>query len=140
MITKAGVPANKLLVGITSYGRSFRMSDSSCSGPMCTYTGSNTSSDAYPGRCTQTSGFLSNAEMQEIINKPGDHTLVRSSYDASSDSNILVYGTEEKADWVGYMDGATKSSRVDWIKSLNFGGATDWAVDLIEFVDDGTES
>ncbi|KAK2755052.1 hypothetical protein FQN54_006580 [Arachnomyces sp. PD_36] len=136
MITKAGVKASKLLVGITSYGRSFRMSDSSCRGPMCTYTGTNSVSNAYLGRCTETAGYLSNAEIQDIINKPEDYPIIDASYDPSSDSDILVYGTEEKADWVGYMGTLTKESRVNWIKGLNFGGATDWAVDLIEFVDE----
>lgn len=36
LMTKAGVPANKIVVGVTSYGRSFKMSDPTCRGPMCT--------------------------------------------------------------------------------------------------------
>ncbi|KFZ19439.1 hypothetical protein V502_03643 [Pseudogymnoascus sp. VKM F-4520 (FW-2644)] len=39
MITKAGVPTNKIIVGVTSYGRSFKMTDPNCTGPMCTYVG-----------------------------------------------------------------------------------------------------
>ena len=140
MITKAGVKANKLLIGITSYGRGFRMSDSSCSGPMCTYTGSANSSDAYKGRCTNTAGYISNAEIREIIDgKYGDYSLVDSTYDSGADSNILIYGTKDQADWVAYMDSTTKNSRSDWVKRLNFGGTTDWAVDLMEFVDDNDD-
>lgn len=30
MITKAGVSTNKIVVGVSSYGRSFQMADSSC--------------------------------------------------------------------------------------------------------------
>ena len=44
MITKAGVPSNKITVGISSYGRSFGMADASCKGAMCRFTGSNTQS------------------------------------------------------------------------------------------------
>lgn len=50
MTTKAGVPSNKVAVGVTSYGRSFQMTTPDCTGPMCTYTGGE--SGAYPGPCT----------------------------------------------------------------------------------------
>lgn len=35
MITKAGVKSHKVVVGVSSYGRSFRMADGTCRGPMC---------------------------------------------------------------------------------------------------------
>ena len=38
MITKAGVEARQIVIGVSSYGRSFRMSDGSCTGPECIYT------------------------------------------------------------------------------------------------------
>ncbi|KAK4194242.1 hypothetical protein QBC40DRAFT_302303 [Triangularia verruculosa] len=50
------------------------------------------------------------------------------------------YGTQTGTDYVGYISAAVKKSRTDWVKRLNFGGTTDWAVDLMEFVsndDDG---
>lgn len=133
MITKAGVKSNKLLIGISSYGRSFRMSSPSCGGPNCKYTGTSTKSDAYPGRCTKTGGYISNAELSEIISKKS-YPIVRKGFDKTSDSDILMYGEGSKVDWVAYMTAETKKSRVDWIKGLNFGGTSDWAVDLMEFV------
>jgi GH18 family chitinase len=35
MITKAGVPGKKIIAGVTSYGRSFKMADPRCWGPNC---------------------------------------------------------------------------------------------------------
>jgi GH18 family chitinase len=52
MITKAGVPANKVTVGVTSYGRVFKMKDPSCKGDMCEYTGTASVSEVLPGPCT----------------------------------------------------------------------------------------
>ncbi|KAK2782279.1 hypothetical protein FQN53_000095 [Emmonsiellopsis sp. PD_33] len=137
MITKAGVPANKVLVGISSYGRSFRMSDSTCTGPDCTFTGTSNSSDAYRGPCTDTGGYISNAELEDIIGGEGGHSLVKSYRDDDSDSDILIYGSDKEADWVAYMTKETKDSRVASYKDLNFAGATDWAVDLMGAVKGG---
>jgi GH18 family chitinase len=57
MITKAGVPASKIAVGIASYGRSFGMVDPSCTGPNCLFNGP--ASTAEPGPCTRTAGYIS---------------------------------------------------------------------------------
>ncbi|KAK1635899.1 chitinase [Colletotrichum phormii] len=126
MITKAGVPSNKVFVGIASYGRSFHMAEADCTGPECTFTGSRTESDAMPGFCTDTSGYISAAEIREILwNK--DMMDAREWHDRESDSDIVVYKENE---WVAWMNDDTKSSRIDLYKGLNFGGVSDWAVDL----------
>ncbi|KAH9223098.1 hypothetical protein DL95DRAFT_498048 [Leptodontidium sp. 2 PMI_412] len=130
MLTKAGVSSQKIVVGISSYGRSFRMADTSCSGPFCKFTGDNRHSMAYLGECTATAGYISNAEINMIIEDPGQYSIIKTSVDTVSASNILMYGVPGAVDWVAYMDGNQKSDRIKWIKGLNFGGTTDWAVDL----------
>ncbi|KAH8585563.1 glycoside hydrolase family 18 protein [Bisporella sp. PMI_857] len=126
IITKAGVPNNKIFVGEASYGRSFRMVQNGCWGPMCDFTGSRTQSDANPGRCTKTGGYLSNAEIDEIIQRGGAQQMF---HDTRSDSDILLY----QGDYVSYMTPTTKNKRrLDW-QSLNFAGSVDWALDLQAF-------
>ncbi|KAK7178764.1 chitinase [Paraphaeosphaeria sporulosa] len=140
MITKAGVISNKVVVGVASYGRSFYMDEASCQGPMCKFTGTKDESDATEGRCTETAGYISNAEIREIITESllGSGGNATVSYDKDSDSDILVYGGN---DWVSYMSDKTKASRTDWYKGLNFGGTSDWAVDLDkDHGDDGVGS
>ena len=51
MITKAGVPAYQVVVGVASYARSFQMEDPSCTGLECLFTGPE--SGATPGPCSQ---------------------------------------------------------------------------------------
>ena len=67
MITKAGVPSNQVVVGVSSYGRAFEMTTPGCSDEMCTYHGP--LSTAVPGECTLTPGYIGNAENDDIITK-----------------------------------------------------------------------
>ncbi|KAM0254537.1 hypothetical protein ACHAQJ_006697 [Trichoderma viride] len=120
MVTKAGVVSHKIVVGITSYGRSFKMSDATCRGPQW----DRNNSPAQKGRCTDTSGYISNFEILEIIKKGG---AIKSWYDSETDSDYLVYN---KTEWVAYMTEETKSRRIEDYKKINFGGTSDWALDL----------
>ncbi|EQL02078.1 Glycoside hydrolase [Ophiocordyceps sinensis CO18] len=131
MITKAGVPSYKIVVGVSSYGRSFEMASAACTGPQCGFTGP--ASTAKKGRCTDTHGYVSNAEIDEII-RLGSAGSKRATgvsvHTDDSDSQILVYdGTQ----WVAFMDDANKARRKARWADLNFAGITDWAVDLKSF-------
>ncbi|KXJ84788.1 hypothetical protein Micbo1qcDRAFT_226918 [Microdochium bolleyi] len=88
-VTKAGVPASMIFVGESSYGRSFKMAQSGCTGPDCLFLGGKNASPAKKGRCTETAGYISNAEIAEIILMGGES--VKSWYDQSSDSDMLDF-------------------------------------------------
>lgn len=106
------------------------MSEAGCDGPDCTYLGSAGSSQATPGECTQTAGYIANAEINAILQNSSrvNHHYV----DSTSNSNVLVY---DDTQWVGYMDDDIKSSRTQKYQGLAMGGVTDWAVDLQKFND-----
>lgn len=87
MITKAGVPANKVLMGVATYGRSFKMAQAGCDGPNCLFLGDRDNSQAKKGRCTDTAGYLANAEIFEQIDKG----YTRRWADSSTRANYLVY-------------------------------------------------
>ncbi|KAL4907339.1 hypothetical protein BDW74DRAFT_176116 [Aspergillus multicolor] len=107
MITKAGVPGEKVIVGVTSYGRSFKMASPGCWGPDCQFTGDRLTSNALKGECTDTAGYLADAEIADIM--ADSSRVVTSFIDSSSNSDILVYDNDE---WVGYMSAATKKTRI----------------------------
>jgi GH18 family chitinase len=131
MVTKAGVPSNKVIVGVTSYGRSFKMAQPGCYDANCLYTGSRLHSDAMKGNCTATAGYIANAEIVNIINEQ-PHRVTQKFHDKSSDSDILVYDDTE---WVGYMTPELRSKRVNIYKNLNMGGSVLWATDLEAYND-----
>lgn len=63
------------------------MAKNGCWSAMCEFTGTRTQSDATPGRCTNTSGYLAQAEINELVLRNG----VRSFYDPGSNSDVIVY-------------------------------------------------
>ncbi len=121
MVTKAGVPANKLIIGMALYGRSFQMAQAGCHGPDCRFTGPD--SGARAGRCTETNGYISNYEIRQIIASSDNAQWI--SDDAGGD--LLIY---DDTQWVSWMSEENYNARVDWVRGLNFGGTSDWAVDL----------
>jgi GH18 family chitinase len=104
MLTKAGVPSSQIVVGVTSYGRSFQMTTPGCYGPDCTYT----SAGGAPGKCTATSGYLANAEINQIISTDSSAQVINLDDDLSS---ILIYDSDQ---WVSYMTDDQKSQRSSW--------------------------
>lgn len=151
MVTKAGVDSGKVVVGVSSYGRSFKMASAGCDGPNCKFTGGRLDSNAKKGECTDTAGYISNAEINKIIGSVstrikrgssntttnslgirGSSRVNRHFVDASSNSNILVYDDTE---WVAYMTPEIRSQRTNLYKGLNLGGSVNWATDLEEFTD-----
>lgn len=138
MITKAGVPGDKILVRITSYGRSFAMEQAGCWGPTCKFTGTRLESHATPGRCTGTKGYIADAEINEIISggispkRDSGGRVVTHFLDTGSNTDILVYDDNQ---WVGYMSKKTKQIRAALYARLGMGGTTDWASDLQGFND-----
>ncbi|KAE8149794.1 hypothetical protein BDV25DRAFT_172654 [Aspergillus avenaceus] len=124
MVTKAGMPSNKVITGVASFGRAFKMTTAGCTGPDCTFTG--VESGARPGRCTGTGGYLAMAEIQEIIDSnPSAETWTDKSF-----SNVLVYNQTE---WVAYSDDENKAQRNIMYEGLNLGGTVEWATSMHSF-------
>ncbi|KAL3452701.1 hypothetical protein BJX65DRAFT_302610 [Aspergillus insuetus] len=82
---------------------------------------------AAKGVCTDTSGYISNAEIDdiEILGEKA-----QTWHDGASNSDITVYN------WVAYMSWTTKETRRIYWRSYNFAGTIDWAVDLQSYTDD----
>ena len=95
MITKAGVTLPKITVGLSSYGRSSKLTEASCTSLMCRYKGPD--SDATPGDGTNTPTWISDAEIYSIIEEA---SIAARKYDNGSESNILVYDSTQRAEFM----------------------------------------
>jgi chitinase len=93
------------------------MTTPGCTGPMCTFVGKE--SAAAPGRCTNTKGYISNYEIRDIIASKANVQQLKTE---EGDELIVYDGTE----YVGWMSKQKYQER----SGLNFGGTSDWAIDL----------
>lgn len=106
------------------------MADGNCHTPDCFFTGGPLDSTATKGICTDTKGYISNAEIYDILKTP---SRVKLSYmDEDSNTNVLVYDDNQ---WVGYMDEATRNHRTSIYKHFGMGGTSNWAIDLEAYND-----
>ncbi|KAJ3122671.1 hypothetical protein HK100_011889, partial [Physocladia obscura] len=133
MIQKAGVPSNKILLGIGFYGRSFLQTDPNCStAGICTFqnpgsidpTIDNYVNTATPGACTQTGGVLAFFEIEQIRKLS---STVRSTYfDPKALTNIMTYNSN---DWIAFEDQNTLALKIAQATSLCLGGVIVWSID-----------
>jgi chitinase len=105
------------------------MTSPGCTGPMCTFVGKE--SAAAPGRCTGTKGYISNFEIRDIIANKANVQQIQT---AEGDEIVVYDGTE----YVGWMSKQKYAERSSWVKGLNFGGTSDWAIDLDSDYDTGS--
>ncbi|KAM0542839.1 hypothetical protein ACHAPJ_012619 [Fusarium lateritium] len=130
MFTKVGVPSNKVILGVTSFGRSYKMTGAGCNGPDYFYNGDKLESPAKKGKCTGTGGYIADAEIKEILKEKS--CVTKHYVDTTSHSDILIYDNTE---WVSYMRSNTKLARELLYSAWGMGGTTNWATDLQTYHD-----
>ncbi|XP_064081441.1 probable chitinase 10 [Macrobrachium nipponense] len=117
---KQGAPAQKIMVGMPTYGRSFTLADTSKFD-----IGAPASEGGTAGRYTQETGFLAYYEVCEFLYE---------------DNTTLVWDNEQQVpfaymgdQWVGFDDERSLGVKGDWLKTEGFGGVMIWSVDMDDF-------
>ncbi|GLI79232.1 glucan endo-1,3-alpha-glucosidase agn1 [Penicillium ochrochloron] len=125
-------------MGLPLYGRSFKLVEAGCTGPDCHFTGP--LSGATPGICTDTAGYISNYEIFNWLSQDQNSDIYGnisiSQYEDEGD--VFIFN---ETDWISWLSPESYVSRREWGDSLNFGGTSDWAVDLNQtYASNGTGS
>uniref|UniRef100_A0A3P9GZC8 chitinase n=1 Tax=Oryzias latipes TaxID=8090 RepID=A0A3P9GZC8_ORYLA len=112
-----GAPAEKLLLGFPTYGRTYRLS-SAANG-----LGAPSNGPAEAGPYTRTAGFWAYYEVCDFTNSATVSWI---------SEQAVPYATYSNA-WVGFDDQRSFSSKVQWMTANNLGGAHVWTLDMDDF-------
>nr|XP_020473556.1 acidic mammalian chitinase-like [Monopterus albus] len=112
-----GAPAEKLLLGFSTFGRTYRLSSASSS------LGALANGPADAGPYTRTAGFWAFYEICAFISSATVQWI------SEQEVPYATYGSS----WVGYDDKRSFSSKVQWMTANNLGGAHVWTLDMDDF-------
>jgi len=118
---KIGVPKSKLLVGLGTYGRGWKLANKANSG-VGAATGGAPAQLPY----SREGGIATYYEICDLIEKQGYQEF----YDEQQQSPYVVGGDGV---WFGYDNVKSFNFKLDWIKQNGFGGAFIWALDFDDF-------
>ncbi|KAM9859976.1 acidic mammalian chitinase-like [Aulostomus maculatus] len=112
-----GAPAEKLLLGFPTYGRTYRL-HTAASG-----LGAPANGPAEAGPYTRTAGFWAFYEICDFISSATVEWI------AEQHVPFATFGSS----WVGYDDRRSYSSKVEWMTANGLGGAHVWTMDMDDF-------
>lgn len=118
LLWRNGVRPEQVVLGYGFHGRSFELSDPTCSTPGCRFSGG-----ARPGPCSATSGILMYYEIKAILEQIPN---LKPIHDQEAAVKYLVFDENQ---WVSYDDSETFKQKLDWANEIGIGGSMIWASD-----------
>jgi chitinase len=105
-------------LGLASYGRTFTLTDPACATPGCKFN-----AGGNPGPCTANAGWLSFAEIQQVLATSGATAVL-------DQVAAVKYAEYDINQWVSFDDADTFKLKVDYANLKCLGGTMMWAVSM----------
>ncbi|PWN48363.1 hypothetical protein IE53DRAFT_363961 [Violaceomyces palustris] len=118
LFSRVGADLAKVVLGIGFYGRSFHLTDPSCSDPGCSFS----DGGATVG-CSTESGEIRYADIMQILAGSSSEPI----YDPGAEVMYTTYN--DGNDWVSYDNAATFQKKVEYANSNCLGGTMIWSID-----------
>ncbi|KAK7438834.1 hypothetical protein Landi51_11481 [Colletotrichum acutatum] len=112
-----GLDPKKINFGLAMYGRGYTVSDKSCNGLLCPFSG-----PSKKGECTDSDGVMSLGEIKNLIKNKG----LKPNYLKDSLMKELTWDDQ----WIGYDDEETFKDKKAWADGQCFGGTMIWSIDF----------
>ena len=112
LLWRNNIDPSQVTLGLGFYGRSFTLTDPSCSSPGCAF-----SSGGNAGACTQNVGTLSYSEITDVINDESSGAVV--TLNEAAAVKQVVWDTNQ---WVSYDDAETLGMKIAYANSHCIGG------------------
>ncbi|KAJ5956606.1 hypothetical protein N7501_010885 [Penicillium viridicatum] len=123
LLWRVDTDPSQVVMGFGFYGRTFALTDSSCTTPGCQFSGGG---DA--GSCTDQSGYLAYYEIADILQKDSTITPIH------DEEAAVLYFTWNKDQWISYDNGTTFKQKLDWATHVGLGGSLIWASDQDDYL------
>jgi len=127
----AGVPRDKIVVGMATFGHAWVLQDEDINGLYCP-----TTSGSPPGPYTQQEGFFEYYEIMQAFNNdtlpwlpgatPGAWTTVR-------DGCYMAPYSYNGPYWIGYDDVESMAIKAQWVNTMDLGGSMVWSIEADDF-------
>ena len=117
LLWRNGIDPANVVMGFAFYGRSFTVSDASCTTPGCTF-----STSGRPGSCTNTGGILSYSEISSRNSSLSTQTF----YDPKT---TVKYNFYDGNQWISYDDEQSFFDKKQFLSGRCLSGLMIWAID-----------
>ncbi|KAH7354207.1 hypothetical protein B0T11DRAFT_357537 [Plectosphaerella cucumerina] len=115
LLWRNNIKPDQVNLGLAYYSRTFTASNANCMTKGCLFD-----SGSPKGRCSNAVGVLSNAEIVDMMKRPGAKVTL----DREAAVKILTVGRE----WITYDDAESWKIKVDYARSQCLGGVMVWAI------------
>lgn len=115
LLWRNDIDPDKVVFGVAFYGRSFTLTNPSCSTPGCTFA-----SGGNPGKCSNTAGVLLNTEIERIVS---DNKLTPKLL-SKEGVKTISWGNQ----WVSFDDEQTFTLKGNFAKRQCIKGVMVWAI------------